>query len=126
MPILSVTPVLIVPDVPTAVRFYVDTLGFTLGNMDGGWAVVQRNGVEVMFALPNPHMPFERPMMTGYIYFRTDQVDDIWKELKDRAEIIYPVEDFYYGMREFAIRDLNGYILQFGQEIEKQGLGIRG
>jgi hypothetical protein len=27
------------------------------------------------------------------------------------------MEDFEYGMREFAIRDNNGYILQFGQEI---------
>jgi hypothetical protein len=31
--------------------------------------------------------------------------------------IVYPLEDFPYGMREFAIRDNNGYILQFGQEI---------
>jgi hypothetical protein len=33
--------------------------------------------------------------------------------------IFYPVEDFSYGLREFAIRDNNGYILQFGQEISK-------
>jgi hypothetical protein len=26
-------------------------------------------------------------------------------------------KNFFYGMREFAIRDNNGYILQFGQEI---------
>ena len=27
-------------------------------------------------------------------------------------------EDFEHGMREFAIYDNNGYMLQFGQEIE--------
>ena len=25
--------------------------------------------------------------------------------------------EFEYGMREFAIEDVNGYVLQFGQEI---------
>jgi len=36
---------------------------------------------------------------------------------KQNKTIVYPIENFYYGMREFAIRDNNGYILQFGQEI---------
>jgi len=36
---------------------------------------------------------------------------------KTKQTIVYPIENFYYGMREFAIRDNNGYILQFGQEI---------
>ncbi len=30
----------------------------------------------------------------------------------------YPIENFEYQMREFAIRDVHGYIIQFGQEIE--------
>ena len=37
--------------------------------------------------------------------------------MKDHTEIVYPLEDFDYGMREFAIRDSNGYCLQFGKEI---------
>ena len=36
---------------------------------------------------------------------------------KTKQTIVYPIENFYYVMREFAIRDNNGYILQFGQEI---------
>ena len=36
---------------------------------------------------------------------------------QDKARVVYPIENFFYGMREFAIRDNNGYILQFGQEI---------
>lgn len=118
MAILDVTPMLIVPDVPAAVRFYVETLGFTAGNVMEGWAMVQRDGVEIMFSAPNPHTPFEKPMFTGYFYFRTDDVGAIWEELRDRVEVVYPMEEFAYGMREFAVRDLNGYVLQFGQELE--------
>ncbi|NHQ72651.1 bleomycin resistance family protein, partial [Elizabethkingia miricola] len=30
----------------------------------------------------------------------------------------YNIEDFPWQMREFAIYDNNGYILQFGQDVE--------
>ena len=38
-------------------------------------------------------------------------------ELKDKARISYEIDNFPYGMREFAVYDNNGYLLQFGQEI---------
>jgi hypothetical protein len=41
-------------------------------------------------------------------------------QLKGPFPILYTAnmdEYFDYGMREFAIRDINGYILQFAQEI---------
>ena len=112
---------LTVPDVDAAVHFYVDRLGFRLLNATDGWAVVARDTVEVMFAVPNAHVPFERPMLTGSLYFRTDTVEQFWQELKDKASVLYPIEDFPYGMREFAVLDCHGYILQFGQPIEESG-----
>jgi hypothetical protein len=39
-------------------------------------------------------------------------MDALWNELKDKARISCGIEDFEYGMREFAIH----YMLQFGQE----------
>ena len=45
-----------------------------------------------------------------------DDANALWLQLKDKATVVYPIEEFDYGMREFAIRDINGYILQFGQE----------
>jgi len=40
----------------------------------------------------------------------------LWKRLKDRCKIEYPIEDFEYGVREFAIRDNSGYLLELRQE----------
>jgi uncharacterized glyoxalase superfamily protein PhnB len=45
-------------------------------------------------------------------------VDALWAQLRERIDVVYPIENFDYGMREFAIRDINGYVLQFGQEIQ--------
>ena len=71
-----------------------------------------------MFAWPNAHTPFERPALTGALYIRCDDVDEAWERVKDTVRVCYPIEDFDYGMREFAIFDNNGYLLQFGQEID--------
>jgi uncharacterized glyoxalase superfamily protein PhnB len=118
MALLDVTPMLTVPDVEASVAFYCDTLGFTCLNEMDDWATVSRDGIEVMFAHPNAHIPFERPHFTGSLYFRTDAADALWAELKDKATVLYPIEDFVYGMREFAVLDNNGYTLQFGQPID--------
>jgi uncharacterized glyoxalase superfamily protein PhnB len=70
-----------------------------------------------MLSLPNRHEPYTHPTFTGSFYFRVDDAAALWLQLKDNARVVYPIEDFDYGMREFAIRDNNGYILQFGQEL---------
>ena len=54
---------------------------------------------------------------TGSLHLKTDDVDSLWARLKDRVRICYPIETFDYGMREFAIYDNNGYVLQFGQPL---------
>jgi uncharacterized glyoxalase superfamily protein PhnB len=109
-------------DIPATLRFYQEMLGFSCIAQTEGWACLQRDGVELMISLPNAHLPFEKPILTGSLYFRLNdvsEVDELWYQLKDKTTVIYPVENFDYGMREFAIRDNNGYILQFGAEIEE-------
>ena len=74
-----------------------------------------------MVARPNEHETCQTIGFTGSFYFKTDGVDEMWAELKDNAKVRYPIEDFDYGMRECAIYDNNGYLLQFGQEISGNG-----
>ena len=113
----NLRPVLAVNNIDDTVRFYRDALGFECVNQMDGWAALRKDQVEVMISLPNAHEPFEKPILTGSIYFNTTDVDALWEQIKDKVSVVYPIENFFYGMREFAIRDNNGYILQFGQEI---------
>jgi len=117
MKLENIHPVLAVTDIDDTIRFYRDVLGFECANRTDGWAVLCKDNVEVMVSVPNAHEPFDKPTLTGSIYFNTSDVDGLWQQIKDKANIVYPIENFFYGMREFAIRDNNGYILQFGQEI---------
>jgi uncharacterized glyoxalase superfamily protein PhnB len=116
MTLLAVAPMLTVTAIEPAVEFYRDVLGFQCASSAEGWACMSLDGVEVMLALPNQHLPFARPLMTGSLYFKTDAINDLWERLKDLRTVEYPLEDFPYGMREFAVRDNSGYLLQFGQE----------
>jgi uncharacterized glyoxalase superfamily protein PhnB len=117
MKLNKLTPMLTVTNMDETIRFYRDVLGFECANRSEGWATLLNHGVEIMIALPNAHLPIEKPHFTGSLYMNLDEVDPLWQKIVGKASAVYPIENFYYGMREFAIRDNNGYMLQFGSEI---------
>lgn len=114
----ALVPMLRVPDVPASVVWYRDVLGF-LSCTDGreGWALLSRDGIELMLSAFNTHEGDVTSSFTGSLYLRCDDIDDWWHRLKDNARVCYPIEDFHYGMREFAIFDGNGFLIQFGQPL---------
>ncbi|MBS1610029.1 MAG: VOC family protein [Bacteroidetes bacterium] len=117
MKLTSLSPMLQVDYLQKTIDYYVTVLGFTSDAHEPGWgwASLIKDEINIMLALPNQHIPYHHPLLTGSIYLRTDDVDAWWSKLKNNSEIVYPIEDFEYGLREFAIKDCNGYILQFGQ-----------
>jgi len=119
MKITELRPMLWTEDLEGTVDFYTGVLGFSAGevNEEWGWGNLIIDGVSVMIAKPNEHTSYDKIGFTGSFYFTTDDVDALWEKLKDKAQVCYGIEDFFYGMREFAIYDNNGYLLQFGQEI---------
>lgn len=115
------TPMLWVPDLKAAVAFYTGVLGFTCFEYseDWQWATLGHGPVGIMLARPNEHTPYNGPTFTGSFYIRVENVDSVWDTLKDKAEVVYGIDNFDYGMREFAIKDNNGFMLQFGEGIKK-------
>ncbi len=51
------------------------------------------------------------------LYMRTDNADAQFSRLKDKVEVIQEPITRFYAMREWYMKDLNGYILCFGQEM---------
>ena len=115
----TLTPMLYTMELKATLQFYTNTLGFTVDtfNEEWGWLHMHSDEAKIMFSLPNSHITFDKPAFTGTFYFTVTDVDALWDKLKDTTHIYYGIENFEYGMREFAIKDNNGYILQFGQEI---------
>jgi uncharacterized glyoxalase superfamily protein PhnB len=121
MKIDSLIPMIWVEDVKSTVDYYLKKLNFILLNnmQDWSWASIEKDGVEIMFSIFNEHINERKSHFTGSFYLKTNDIDKWWNLLKDEAEIFYPIENFEYGMREFAIKDCNGYILQFGQNLQQ-------
>jgi uncharacterized glyoxalase superfamily protein PhnB len=120
MRLRKLTPMLLVTDMKKTIEFYTNTLGFTCTGLEQDvWAILRRDEVEIMLATMNEYSNLKEPTFSGSLYVYTDDVEKSWSELKDKAQIEYPIETFDYGMREFAIRDCNGYIIQFGQDVEE-------
>lgn len=116
----ALTPMLRTWDLAGSVEFYTEILGFECEGYseEFTWASLKRDGVSIMFSGPNEHLDDKEPVFTGSLYINTDDVEAVWNQLKEKARVCYPIETFPYGMREFAIYDNNGYLIQFGQEAE--------
>ena len=114
----SVTPMLHVPDVRATVAWYA-ALGFDVEEThgDGGegpsFAIVRFGAGRVMFSAGGRASDARRREVD--LYVQTDRVEALFEALKDRVEVVEPVHDTFYGMREFIIRDVNRFWITFGQ-----------
>ena len=117
----SLHPVLWTEKLDDTIGFYTQILGFTLQerNDDWLWALLKKDGVEIMLTKPNQRENFNGIGFTGSFYFNVNDIDGLWEDLKTKAKVCYEIETFDWKMREFAVYDNNGYLLQFGQHIDE-------
>lgn len=112
-----VTPMIHVPDVAATVAWYTN-IGFKLDavNEDEGemnWASLSLGGGAVMFNAGGVSSDALRREVD--LYVNTDQVDDLYARLQGRVEVVVGPYEAFHGMREFIVRDVNGFWVTFGQ-----------
>jgi len=108
-------PVLHVPDVEAAARYYRDVLGFTSDFGDQDYAVVWRDNSAIHF------VKSDRIPSGVHLFQWVRDVDACYKEIRERgAEITVEPGDRPCGVRDFNIRDPNGVSIIFGQDIEAE------
>jgi predicted enzyme related to lactoylglutathione lyase len=117
--------VLLVEDVRRATDYYRDALGFDVELYDripDHYGYAQRDGCHVHFArfdgvTPRSNSEVVPPDMFD-AYFWVDDVDRLYGDVVERgAEVVHGPVDQGYGLREFRVRDPNGYVLAFGQPL---------
>ncbi len=116
MKLTELTPMLEVKNLSTSLQWYQEVLGFFLQDHlpELGWASLVKDDVRLMLVTRVTQEKHPEHVYTGSFYFYTDDVDGWWDFIQGKVTVEYPVETFAYGMREFAIRDCNGYLLLFG------------
>lgn len=120
MPSMShVVPMLLARDLAETERFYIDQLGFLVTNRIAGehgrpqFIFLLRGAAAILFSAAGRDEPL---LMTGALYFYPRDIQAEWERLKDRVPVIRPLARTPFGLKEFAIRDCNGYELRYGQE----------
>lgn len=117
----SLRPILWTEKMAESIEFYTEILGFKVNeyNEEWNWASLSKDEVGLMLAKPNDHVANTKISFSGSFYFLVENADEIWSNLHQTAKICYEIENFPWQMREFAIYDVNGYILQFGHELKQ-------
>jgi uncharacterized glyoxalase superfamily protein PhnB len=112
-------PVLRVLDIPRSVAFYRDVIGFaersTYTDEAGTPSVVLGWGPVELLVSTGDHLGGP-PAFTGTLYLRVVGVTELYDRVKDRVELVWPLEGMPYGTREFGVRDPDGYVIAFAQE----------
>lgn len=125
--ISGIAPLFIVTDVPAALTFYRDRLGFDITFQgpepdDVFFGIVQRGGAMIMLKsvgvdpAPNHTRDVGKGTARWDAYLHVPDPDALATEFASRhAELYEPLEDTDDGLRGFAIEDADGYVLFFGR-----------
>jgi catechol 2,3-dioxygenase-like lactoylglutathione lyase family enzyme len=133
MKLHRLSPILWTKDLKNTISFYETVLSFKGRSNFPNFVSLARENVELMFIVPQDEPEeckdpndkdefFPKPLLTGSIFIVMEEVDKLWKEVKDKATIKTSIADREYFMRDFSILDNNGYELVFGEDISVQKL----
>jgi len=116
----TIVPMIHVPDVRATADWYT-SIGFKVraSNVEDGemnWAAVTYGDSEFMLNCDGKPSTAHRREVD--LYVRAQNVDQLFGQLKGRVQVVQVPYDAFYGMREFIIRDNNGFWITFGQPME--------
>ncbi len=117
-----VLPCLLVSDMRRAMEFYIDTLGFI---QTGYYPIesnpvrteVRRDDVAIILYTEALHGREEVPSFSGALYIFPEDIDRVADEIRGKVPFAWGPEDTEFDIREFAIRDPDGYTLVFAERV---------
>jgi catechol 2,3-dioxygenase-like lactoylglutathione lyase family enzyme len=120
----GIAPLFLVKDVVRAAEYYRDKLGFEIGPyfLDPPvFVIVRRDKAAIMLSLMEgarggSNTKWKRESLDAYIW--VESADNVHAQLKARgADLISAPELKSYGMKEFDVRDADGYVIRFGEDV---------
>jgi len=122
-----ISPTLAVRNMKQTIEFYKDSLGFKIGMAfsdaeNPEYVDLSKDGMVIMFVpVENIGIGREEKLGVGvnlYMQINGD-IDEYYNELKGKGvKIAVAIKDEPYGIRDFAIEDINGYKLTFNQVVD--------
>lgn len=117
----KIVPMIHVPDVAATAQWY-ESIGFiirdTARECDEGevnWALLRFGESAIMLSADGK--PSDAPRREFDLYIHVEDIDAICKKLNGKVDVVEGLHETFYGMREFIIRDRNGFWITFGQPV---------
>jgi catechol 2,3-dioxygenase-like lactoylglutathione lyase family enzyme len=128
----KITPNLIVSSVERSLAFYTEILGFARGmtvpdQAPFVFASATSGPVEIFLndrstvAKENRHMAGLAFGGGNTMFIEVEAIDALHDRLQGQVAIVMPIVTQWYGMREFAIADPDGYVITFAQRVADPG-----
>jgi uncharacterized glyoxalase superfamily protein PhnB len=118
------SPTLAVRDMKKTIDFYKNSLGFRIGMLfpdadNPEYADLSKYGMVLMF-IPAANLGIVNDEKLGAgvnLYMEIDgDIDEYYAELKEKGvEIAVDIKDEPFGIRDFTVKDINGYQLTFNR-----------
>ncbi len=86
------------------------------------FAWLERGGVELFLNDAKPVIAELTTLRAGHtstLFIIVNDVDALHGEVSSQAKIVMGLKDQFYGMREFAVLDPDGYLLTFAQRLKE-------
>lgn len=124
--ITGIAPFFIVKNVPAALKFYQDQLGFDItfqgpSEDDIFFGIVQRGAAMIMMKdigvdpVPNYTRDIKKGIARWDAYLHVPNPDALAAEFSQRpVEFFTPLQNNDDGLRGFEVKDADGYLLFFG------------
>jgi catechol 2,3-dioxygenase-like lactoylglutathione lyase family enzyme len=112
--------VLAVPDLKRSAAFYRDVLGFDIAEIgDPGWLLFAKDSCRILAGeCPEALAPRDLGDHSYFGYLVVDAVDDYYTRVRNATvEIVKPLRDEPWGMREFGLRTVDGHRIMIGTRI---------
>lgn len=130
--ITNIRPMLAVTDLSRTMAFYREKLGFRVSSTFGTppvWCELERDGQTIMFNAP-PRECVERDVPKSakeyqIFYISTDDIVGLHAEFGAKGVEMSAMRVMPYQMKEFDVRDPEGYWLMFGQDTDEPPTAAR-
>lgn len=124
----KVVPHFFVENVGENIIFYKSLLGFRLSYVqpEGGepnFAVMNFGDAEIMFGSRETLAQYlpefkDKPLESSTIYyFEMEDVDEYFETVRSKVNVIKELSETWYHTKEFWLKDCNGYIIAFYENL---------
>ncbi|HLG02262.1 MAG TPA: VOC family protein [Bacteroidia bacterium] len=127
----ALTPTLMVKNVQRSIDFYSLNFDFEVvatvpgKNEELVFALMKRDEVSLMFQT----MESFAEVHTGYVktpvgatvlfYIDVENLEEVYERVKkNKVEIFIDLNNTFYGTREFSIKDCDGYLISFAEDVK--------